>query len=204
VSRGTTNQRVRMMGAWGEGEHGHTIFRRVDLPPHTWTFMSLTTWSQVSMLKCPSKCVVTPMSSDIVHPSFIWSKRWGCRQLHDLLSSASLKLRWFLVDELVIIGDANSSSLMNHGLHLATVVVHSFSSSFNELWVESSFAQSNRSTVNALISLWCEFISWLTQIEFESFSIGVSPKIISIHYSSFSSITKLNFMSNLIKEGILT
>jgi hypothetical protein len=44
--------------------------------------------SQVSMLKYPSECVVTPMSSDVVHPLLIWSKRWGCRHLHDLLSSS--------------------------------------------------------------------------------------------------------------------
>jgi hypothetical protein len=33
VSRGIANQRVRMMGAWGEGEHGRTICRGVSLPP---------------------------------------------------------------------------------------------------------------------------------------------------------------------------
>jgi hypothetical protein len=73
VSRGIANQRVRMTGAWEEEERGRTISRRIILLPHTWTFMSLDTKSQVSMLKHPSECVVTQMSSNIIYPSFFKS-----------------------------------------------------------------------------------------------------------------------------------
>ena len=46
----------------------------------------------------------------------IRSRRWGCRQLHDLIPSTFLDFCWFLVDELVFIGDANSSSLSSNNM----------------------------------------------------------------------------------------
>ena len=77
----------------------------------------------------------------------IWSRRWGCEKLHVLLSSTTL---WFLL----ILGwqDAVRWSCRLEFLH--------------PWWMSCVFfSQSYWSSSCALLHLWFEFISWLTQIE---------------------------------------
>jgi hypothetical protein len=84
------------------------------------------------------------------------------------------------------------------------MIFDTYNSSLDDEWA-MSFVRSCWSSSYALLHLSCEFFFWLTQIGFMNFLQGLvrqNNQYLLKH--NFSSITKLDSMSNWIKEGYLT